>query len=375
MSSKAPKNSVNKVSDFGRRLKEAFSNASNQSIAEKLGVTKSALTAYMQGRIPPADKLIEIAKLTECNLNWLLTGELSKKLVDEIKKPQGIILQGSKGGVGNTTSATLIASVLALKGYGVLLVDDLLGSSNFLFHSMRKSAPQRKKQENRVPADFLLDKASRFRIPESATRGNPRKNTENNYYISTKNKNLDLFIPKGWKYFDFPEDKFQPFTFDYLEMSKRYQFVIFDIQKYENAFYYPHNYLIENFPLEPILRNAKVLVPFDPLQSYIDAVEATVTFVEREKRIYPKADFLGIFLIGEIRSTKFHKNKYKEQMEDLENLFGDKILRTRINYHSSLNLFHDDIQKLIFSRKTNIYSNFSELVDEILEKLNIQPSK
>jgi len=375
MSSKALKNSSNKISDFGRRLKEAFSNDSNQSIAEKLGVTKSALTAYMQGRIPPADKLIEIVRLTGCNLNWLLTGELSKKLANEIKRPQGIILQGSKGGIGNTTSATLIASVLALKGYGVLLVDDVIGCSNFLLDSMYESAPEREKQEYVAPTDFLLDKASRFRIPESATRGNKRKATEDNYYISTKNKNLDLFIPKGWKYFDFPEDKFQPFNFDYLEMSKRYRFVIFDIQKYENAFYYPHNYLIENFPLEPILRNAKVLVPFDPLQSYIEAVETTVTFVERERKIYPEAGFLGLFLIGRIGSAKFEKNRYKVQLEDLENLFGDKILRTKINYYSNLTIFQGDYQKLVFSRKTNIYSNYSELVDEILEKLNIQPSK
>lgn len=80
-------------------------------------------------------------------------------------------------------------------------------------------------------------------------------------------------------------------------------------------------------------------------------------------------------MIGRLGSNKLEKSKYKKQLEDLENLFGDKILRTRIDFHNILKSFPEDIERLLFSRKTSIYSNFSELVDEILEKLNLQSPK
>lgn len=66
------------ISPFGKRLREAFDFATNKEIADKLKVTKSALTNYMNGRVPAADALLEIKKLTNCSLDWLLTGEGEK---------------------------------------------------------------------------------------------------------------------------------------------------------------------------------------------------------------------------------------------------------------------------------------------------------
>ena len=60
---------------FGDRLRKAFKNASNKEIAEKLGVSGPAVGNYMAGRVPDADRLIQIAALTTCDLHWLLTGE------------------------------------------------------------------------------------------------------------------------------------------------------------------------------------------------------------------------------------------------------------------------------------------------------------
>lgn len=62
-------------STFGQRLKSAFNNATNAEIARKIGVSDSAVTNYMAGRVPDIEKLTLIKSLTNCGLDWLLTGE------------------------------------------------------------------------------------------------------------------------------------------------------------------------------------------------------------------------------------------------------------------------------------------------------------
>lgn len=60
---------------FGQRLKTAFGNASNAEIARKIGVSPQAVVNYVGGRIPDLDKLLQVKATTNCDLDWLLTGE------------------------------------------------------------------------------------------------------------------------------------------------------------------------------------------------------------------------------------------------------------------------------------------------------------
>jgi repressor LexA len=60
---------------FGTRLREAFGHAKNVEIARKLGVSESGVKNYLEGRIPSADMLVSISNLTNCAVDWLLTGE------------------------------------------------------------------------------------------------------------------------------------------------------------------------------------------------------------------------------------------------------------------------------------------------------------
>lgn len=60
---------------FGERLKTAFRGAKNIQIAHELGVSESAVSNYVGGRVPDADMLGKITRSTNCNLHWLLTGE------------------------------------------------------------------------------------------------------------------------------------------------------------------------------------------------------------------------------------------------------------------------------------------------------------
>jgi repressor LexA len=71
-------------SPFGKRLREIFKGANNTEIASILDTSKSNVTEYIQGRIPPSDTLLRISEITKCDLHWLMTGEIRK----ETAKPQ-----------------------------------------------------------------------------------------------------------------------------------------------------------------------------------------------------------------------------------------------------------------------------------------------
>lgn len=68
---------------FGDRFKIAFGNAKYAIIAEKIGVSEAAVKNYVAGRVPDAEKLVQISKLTNCNLHWLLTGDGPKNLSEQ----------------------------------------------------------------------------------------------------------------------------------------------------------------------------------------------------------------------------------------------------------------------------------------------------
>lgn len=71
---------------FGERLRQAFDDAGNSEIARKLGAEPSTITNYMKGRIPPPKTLVAIAALTNCSIDWLITGE-----GDDDQEPYGFL--------------------------------------------------------------------------------------------------------------------------------------------------------------------------------------------------------------------------------------------------------------------------------------------
>jgi transcriptional regulator with XRE-family HTH domain len=75
---------------FGQRLKQAFNNASNVEIARKIGVSGPAVQNYMSGRVPDLEKLLKIKALTNCDLDWLLSGNESSVVgrpIERVIKP------------------------------------------------------------------------------------------------------------------------------------------------------------------------------------------------------------------------------------------------------------------------------------------------
>jgi len=56
-----------------QRLMKAL-NLNQQQLAEQLGITQPAISKYLQGRIPPADVLYSLAKMSQVTMEWILTG-------------------------------------------------------------------------------------------------------------------------------------------------------------------------------------------------------------------------------------------------------------------------------------------------------------
>lgn len=68
--------------EFALRLKIAFDNASNAEIARRLKTTDATVKMYTDAmRLPVYEILVEIARVTGINLNWLMTGRGSQRLV------------------------------------------------------------------------------------------------------------------------------------------------------------------------------------------------------------------------------------------------------------------------------------------------------
>lgn len=71
---------------FGERLKIALKSSgyTQSKITEELNLSKNAITNYVNGRLPKADILYNIAKTLNVSMEWLLTGiEFESKFNDK----------------------------------------------------------------------------------------------------------------------------------------------------------------------------------------------------------------------------------------------------------------------------------------------------
>ncbi len=75
------------LSPFGARLKQAFGGATGRDIGKQIGYSDTQMSSILAGQAEiPFDKLILVAEITKCSLDWLLTGK-----GDESREPLGFI--------------------------------------------------------------------------------------------------------------------------------------------------------------------------------------------------------------------------------------------------------------------------------------------
>lgn len=71
---------------LAKRIREIMrkKNMTQQQLSTLLGISQPAVSLYLQGRMPPADVLYQIAQLDNTSVEWLITGqEMEKSLVKE----------------------------------------------------------------------------------------------------------------------------------------------------------------------------------------------------------------------------------------------------------------------------------------------------
>jgi len=64
-------------SSVGSRIAMIMKKAgiTQRQLADSLGISQPAVSLYLQGRLPPPDVLLKIARLGNTTMEWLLTGE------------------------------------------------------------------------------------------------------------------------------------------------------------------------------------------------------------------------------------------------------------------------------------------------------------
>lgn len=62
---------------IARRIQQIMASAgiTQKGLADYLGISQPAVSLYLRGRVPPAEVLLQIAKLGNTTVEWLLTGE------------------------------------------------------------------------------------------------------------------------------------------------------------------------------------------------------------------------------------------------------------------------------------------------------------
>jgi transcriptional regulator with XRE-family HTH domain len=61
---------------IARRLQRMMRamNVNQKELARQLNITQPAVSKYLQGRIPPADVLLQLAGMSHVSIEWILTG-------------------------------------------------------------------------------------------------------------------------------------------------------------------------------------------------------------------------------------------------------------------------------------------------------------
>lgn len=334
---------------FGKRFKEAFGTRQNYEIAELLGLSDSAITTYVGGRIPSAEKLIEISKITNCNLHWLLTGEGEKEFKG-YKKPTSLMFFGSGGGIGITTASLNVAIILAEKGKRVLLVENEMGMC--MRYLLSRNIP-----------DILSKKIEKKRSSENIKLTLSRK-------LVTGILGIDIFVPTSMRiYEDAYNENIKKLSNKTSEIARDYDYIIFDAHGHSHPF--DEFYIWRNtLALKDFYKDAKVIISCSP--DYYDPqklIQNTIDYIENAKKEISSLTLLGIF-INNVSLNREKKSARKLRFDNIAAAFGEKMLKTVIEYDSSSSgLMFTNLKKYI-KKKNKLLENYKQLVDEIEERIS-----
>lgn len=328
---------------FGLRLKEAFTGAQNKEIAHKLGVSNSAITTYMNGRVPPHGTLVEISRLTSCSIHWLVTGEGSKWVSNPGRFAESsthtIVLANQKGGVAKSTSATVLAVEFARRGYRTLLVDTPTGDcTTLLFSSLLNS-----NNSEKVPFSSMT-----FRL-EMKGRA----------FFRTPFKGLDLCTSRESLQAALIARKAKRFTPNLSLIYKEYSFIVLDTDSAVNPF--------NNMELQIVTMTTPTHVLIPTLRDFmsLEAIKETLKDFNDAQKFASNLNVLGTFLT----QYSYKKTELAKTIDKLNRILPGQVFKTVVREDYGIYQL-DRNQRYQFTwSKSHCFVTYSKLADEILTLL------
>lgn len=332
------------ASGFGVRLKQVFGDVQNQEIAERLGVSKSAITAYLRGStMPTAGSLVEIAGMTGCNIHWLLTGEGPRWVAHATEgsaggfRPRTIMVGNLEGGTGKSVTAVFLAMSLARKGHRVLLLDTVAKHCLSFFAS--------------APSDPIWGRTT------SVGGGAGWSGSTGVTFLHTEVDNLDLCVPIEQR--NAPvTSRVKVFRSGALRVSTEYSYVIIDTL--------PTVAIDLGHPLAASLAvTGEFLIPCDADRG-IHGARRLLEYIEECRQQSLEYEVLGAFVC---RVRRDQVRASSELMRDLQKMMPGKLLQTEVSFSRKLG---DEYRDALPLRHTNlrsgIWAEYEALADEIIDR-------
>jgi chromosome partitioning protein len=332
-----------KRSPFGYRLKEAFQGIPNKEIAKKIGVSNSAVTTYMLGRVPPAEMLTEISRLTGCSIHWLITGDGEKFVNLEIssakKRARTILVSNPKGGVARTTSAVTLAVEFARRGHRTLFIDNpSANGTKMLFPKL-------------FPLEVEINPSLLFRSGRSLT--------EARMIFRTPVKCLDLcsFDEGVWP--TLTKNKVEKVQISPSHIKEEYRFIIIDTRSHINPFT-PINLFIA-----PILVSAQVLIPIPVCSMAIEGLKMTLEYLREANKSSSEVNLLGGFLTL-IKPKEHIPQKIRNEISAL---IPGKLMKTIVHDRKEVEASASLGSVQLTAPNSKGVAEFAALADEIIKIL------
>lgn|SRR5215207_2420637 len=319
---------------FGLRLREAFKDASQTVIARQLGVSNSAVTNYVEGRIPPAEMLIKIAGLTGYSIHWLITGEGPRRVYEQQVRCQTIMLANERSGVAKSVSASLLALEFAKRGHRTLLIDAPKGSC----------------------AEILFGPpVSGFGFGGTNSSNKPKRKTQKGrMFFETELSTLHLCVSDDKDKSLLVDHRVKTFNIDVEGIKRKYDFVVLDTNVI--PFEQPDMFTLS------LVTAAHVLIPVRAYTLRLVGLEETLESFNEARQYLPDINLLGAFL------TMFYPHRGTASMivRELKRLLPEKILKTKIHASEDLAGLGCYSQSEIVNKKSPGFAKYSHLADEVL---------
>lgn len=278
-----------------------------------------------------------------------------------MKKPEIISIVNQKGGVGKTTSAINIASILAYNGQKVLLIDSDPQSNSTSFYFPKKDFSNTytfyhfiKSQLNTKPGKELRKSLSfKYFIKTKKIEVEDKTGLSIDVLPSTDNlieiepllfqeNDKDLKLKNAIKYYE--------------EDINRYDFIIIDSPP-----------SISLFTVNAFMASKYLLVPIQADDWSNDGLLKMFDRLGELNTIYSAdVELLGVFFTG---FQKTHKED-REKIEKLSNTLKGRLFKTTIRRSATVVQSNNKNKSLLeYNVNSKVFSDYYEITKELLERL------